>query len=139
MATLSSFSQNVYNAAKLYVPEGTKERYAKADAWKEFKNVEDNLPLIGNVDMTARLFTDRIMVIGQQLPWSLNLKPANAVDYVEVSTSNEDIIAIDKIQRFSNVVNAMVTAKAYGSVTLTAKCDNTTVTCGIAVVLIGNA
>ena len=134
MATLSSFSQNVYNAAKLYVPEGTKERYAKADAWKEFKNVEDNLPLIGNVDMTARLFTDRIMVIGQQLPWSLNLKPANAVDYVEVSTSNEDIIAIDKIQRFSNVVNAMVTAKAYGSVTLTAKCDNTTVTCGIAVV-----
>lgn len=134
MANSSSFSQNVYNAATLYVPEGTKERYAKADAWKEFKNVEDNLPMIGNVDMTARLFTDRIMVIGEQISWMLNLKPANAVEYVEFSTSKENIITIDKIQRASGVVNAMVSAKSYGTVTLTAKCDNTTVTCGIAVV-----
>ena len=134
MANSSLFSQNVYNAATLYVPEGTKERYAKTDAWKEFKNVEDNLPMIGNVDMTARQVTDWIMVIGQQFFWSVNLKPANAVDYVEFSTSNEDIIAIDKITKDSTVATAKVSAKSYGSVTLTAKCDNTTVTCGIAVV-----
>lgn len=135
-STEQIFSRSIYDTATLYIPTGTKERYAKADAWKEFKNVEDNLPMIGNVDMTARHETDRIMVIGQQFSWMLNLKPANAVDYVEFSTSNEDIIAIDKIQRANviGVATAMVSAKSYGSVTLTAKCDNTTVTCGIAVV-----
>ena len=40
----STFESNVYTNSTLYVPNGAKASYAASPNWKEFKNIEDQLP-----------------------------------------------------------------------------------------------
>ena len=38
------FSNNTFNNATLYVPEGTKNKYKIQDGWKEFVHIEEGVP-----------------------------------------------------------------------------------------------
>ncbi len=136
-STSQIFSQEIYDKATLYIPTGTKERYAKVEGWKEFKNVVDNLSSNGNIDMTPRLFSNIMANPNQMLGWHLDINPASATEYVECSTSDESIVKIDRIQRDKingGWVNVIATAQSYGMATITAKCNNTTLSCVVSVV-----
>lgn len=135
-SSYSIFSQEIYDTATLYIPTGTKERYAKVNGWKEFKNVVDDLSSNGIIDMTPRSFTSRMALRDQQITWFVYINPA-AAEYVECSTSDESIVKIDRVQKDKyngSWVNVIATAKSYGMATITAKCDNTTLSCVVSVV-----
>lgn len=136
-STSQIFSQEIYDKATLYIPTGTKERYAKVNGWKEFKNVVDDLSSNGIIDMTPRSFTSIMALRDRQISWYVYINPASAAEYVECSTSDESIVKIDRVRKdihSGSWVNVIATAKSYGMATLTAKCDNTTLSCVVSVV-----
>ena len=45
----STFSQNTFNNATLYVPKGTIEKYKATDGWKDFANIKEGNPTAINV------------------------------------------------------------------------------------------
>jgi hypothetical protein len=45
----STFSQNTFNNATLYVPKGTIDKYKATDGWKDFANIKEGNPTAINV------------------------------------------------------------------------------------------
>lgn len=129
------FSQEIYDSATLYIPTGTKERYASVDGWKQFKNVVDDLSSNGIIDMTPRIFLNIMAKPNQRLYGTVYIKPASAAKYVECSTSDESIVKIEKIRQLPDgLIDIVATAQSYGMATITAKCDNITLSRVVSVV-----
>ena len=61
------FSNSTYNAATLYVPFGTKERYEATVGWNQFQNIEELEPVAqGDVNYDGKIdFADTKTVLRQ--------------------------------------------------------------------------
>ena len=65
---LTTFSQNTYNNATLYVPAGTSDKYKILYLWKEFKNIKEGEPSgVTNVEIEEAKEIGRYTLDGREI------------------------------------------------------------------------
>ena len=104
------FESNVYTAATLHIPDGSKSVYQEADGWKNFINIiEDSI-------LATSITLDHSTVVineNETLQLTATVMPEDATNrMVTWNSSNEAVATVDE--------NGLVTAVAPGSAVITA-------------------
>lgn len=104
------FESNVYTAATLHIPDGSKSVYQEADGWKNFINIiEDSI-------LATSITLDQSTVVineNETLQLTATVMPEDATNrMVTWNSSNEAVATVDE--------NGLVTAVAPGSAVITA-------------------
>jgi uncharacterized protein YjdB len=120
------FESNVYTAATLHIPDGSKSVYQEADGWKNFINIiEDSI-------LATSITLDQSTVVineNETLQLTATVMPEDATNrMVTWNSSNEAVATVDE--------NGLVTAVAPGSAVITAMTtdgSNLSASCNITV------
>lgn len=101
-----------YNSVRLYVPEGSIAKYKQAFEWKAFKNIQAIVPEADQIQLNKG---QAAIEIGENLTLTAQILPEGA---------NKTITWISSDESVATVENGVVTAKAWGTTTITATTVN---------------
>ena len=112
--------------ATLYVPAGKKSAYQNADYWKEFSQIIELPVLATSISLNK---TSAELIEGNTMQLTATVLPSNATNKtVTWTTSNSSVATVNS--------NGLVTAKAVGNATITARTtdgSNLSASCSVTV------
>ena len=104
------FESNVYTAATLHIPDGSKSVYQEADGWKNFINIIEDSILATSITLDYEEVT---MIPGDTITLTAIIFPENVSSkFVEWSSNDESVATVDE--------NGVVYANAAGQATIIA-------------------
>lgn len=105
-------SNDIYNNAVLYVPQGSKEKYQSAKYWSKFKTIKeigDDKVLVTSISLNSSSST---LTVGDTKQLTATVYPSDATDKSVSWESNDTTVATVS-------TSGLVTAKSAGSATIT--------------------
>ena len=122
----NTFSVDAITYATVYVPIGTKNYYQSAEHWKEFFNIVEFPIEVSSISLNK---TSAELTVGNTLQLTATVLPSNATDRTVTWTTNNSNVATVN-------TNGLVTAKAVGNATITARTadgSNLSASCSVTV------
>ena len=104
------FESNVYTAATLHIPDGSKSVYQETDVWKNFINIIEDSILATSIELDE---TSAELTEGETLQLTVTVLPEDATDKTVTWTSSDEAVATVN-------TDGLVTAVAPGETIITA-------------------